>query len=158
VGALVFFYPIQLPAGQVVGFLAGLVAMFANTGSSLLGRAVNRRKDLQPLTVTVVSMGVGGILMLATGMLTEGLPSLGLSSWLIIAWLAVVNTAFAFTLWNLTLRTLSAMESSVINNSMMIQIPILALIFLGESLSVQQVVGMVLAGVGVVLVQLRGND
>jgi drug/metabolite transporter (DMT)-like permease len=37
---------------------------------------------------------------------------------------------------------------------MMVQIPILALIFLGETLSARQVVGMVLAGVGVVLVNL----
>ena len=40
-------------------------------------------------------------------------------------WLALVNSAFAFTLWNRTLRTLSATESSVINNTMLIQIAIL---------------------------------
>jgi drug/metabolite transporter (DMT)-like permease len=54
----------------------------------------------------------------------QGLPALIWQSWAIIAWRAVVNTAFAFTLWNLTLRTLSATESSIINNVMLIQIPI----------------------------------
>ena len=60
-----------------------------------------------------------------------------------------------FTLWNRTLRTLSAMESSVINSTMLIQIAILAWLLLGEQLTHQGVVGMVLAGLGVLLVQLR---
>ena len=69
-------------------------------------------------------------------------------------WLAVVNTAFAFTLWSLTLRTLSALESSLINNTMLIQIPILALFFLGEQITWREGLGMVLAGIGILMVQL----
>jgi drug/metabolite transporter (DMT)-like permease len=41
---------------------------------------------------------------------------------LIIGWLSVINTAFAFTLWNHTLRTLTAVESSVMNNTVLVQI------------------------------------
>jgi drug/metabolite transporter (DMT)-like permease len=66
----------------------------------------------------------------------------------------VVNTAFAFTLWNLTLRTLSATESSIINNAMLIQIPILAVLFLGESLTWRELIGLIVAGIGILLVQL----
>ena len=68
-----------------------------------------------------------------------------------------VNTAFAFTLWNLTLRKLSAMESSLINNTMLIQIAILAWVFLGESLGVRQVAGLLLASLGTLVVQLAGR-
>ncbi|MCA9920441.1 MAG: DMT family transporter, partial [Anaerolineales bacterium] len=75
-------------------------------------------------------------------------------SWAIIGWLAVVNTAFAFTLWNHSLRTLSAMESSIVNNTMGVQIPILAVIFLGERLNGRQVSGLVVAVIGALLVQL----
>jgi drug/metabolite transporter (DMT)-like permease len=46
------------------------------------------------------------------------------------------------------------MESSVINNAMLIQIPILALLFLGEGLTIKQVVGFALAGAGILVVQL----
>ena len=154
-GALVFFYPAAFEGGQLVGIVVVLVGVLANAGSSLLGRSINRQGDLSPLTVTVVSMGIGGTLTLALGWVLQGLPTLSLGSWLIVLWLAVVNTAFAFTLWNLTLRTLSAMESSIINNTMMIQIPILAVIFLGESLNGQQILGLALAVLGVVLVNLR---
>jgi drug/metabolite transporter (DMT)-like permease len=70
----------------------------------------------------------------------------------------VVNTAFAFTLWNHTLRTLPAMESSVINGTMLIQIALLAWLFLGEDLTSQEWIGVILAGLGVLLVQLRRTN
>jgi drug/metabolite transporter (DMT)-like permease len=66
-----------------------------------------------------------------------------------------VNTAFAFTLWNHTLRTLSATQSSIINSTMLVQIAVLAWLFLGERLSGQEGIGMVLAGIGAMIVQLR---
>jgi drug/metabolite transporter (DMT)-like permease len=85
----------------------------------------------------------------------QGWPQLTLVHWAIILWLAVVNTALAFTLWNRTLRTLSAMESSIINNTMLFQIAVLAWLLLDESLSRRQVVGMVLAALGTLLVQIQ---
>jgi drug/metabolite transporter (DMT)-like permease len=121
---------------------------------ALLGRFLNRLGQIRPLTVTTISMGVGAAVLLTVGLLTQGLPSLNGQSWIIIIWLAVVNTAFAFTLWNITLRTLSAMESSIINNTMEVQIPILAVIFLNEVLTGREVFGMVVAITGVLVVQL----
>lgn len=66
-----------------------------------------------------------------------------------------VNTAFAFTLWNHTPRTLAAMESSIINSTMLVQIAIPAWFFPGERLSLQEEGGMVLAGLGALVVQFR---
>ncbi|MEZ4590561.1 MAG: DMT family transporter [Chloroflexota bacterium] len=153
-GGLLYFYPVQIPQAQLIGFVAVAVGVLANAGSAVLGRSINRTGDLRPLTVTTVSMGIGATLLLAAGVGTQGVPALSWSSWAIIGWLAVVNTAFAFTLWNVSLRTLSAMESSIINNTMAVQIPILAVIFLGERLNGRQVTGLVVAIVGALLVQL----
>jgi drug/metabolite transporter (DMT)-like permease len=153
-GAFIYFHPVQIPAGQAVGYAAVVVGVLANGGSAVLGRAINREGTLRPLTVTVVSMGIGSVILLLVGLLVQGLPALTWQSWAIIAWLAVVNTAFAFTLWNLTLRTLSATESSIINNAMLIQIPILAVLFLGESITWRELVGLIVAGIGILLVQL----
>jgi len=52
-------------------------------------------------------------------------------------------------------RTLSAMESSIINNTMLIQIALLAWLFLGETPTWRMVLGMVLAGLGTLLVEIR---
>lgn len=154
-GALLYFYPASLPLVQQIGIAVALVGVLANASSAVLGRHVNLNLHLSPLIVTVASMGIGALLLLATGLLLQGLPPLTWKSWAIIIWLAAVNTAFAFTLWNHTLRTLSAMESSIINNLMMIQIPLLAILFLDERLGLRQGIGLALALVGVLAVQLR---
>ncbi len=154
-GVLVYFYPLFVPQGELIGLAVAIAGVLANALSSILGRHVNRSGELEPLAVTVVSMGAGGLVLLGAGVAAQGLPRLTLTHWGIILWLAVVNTALAFTLWNHTLRTLSAMESSIINNTMLIQIAVLAWLFLGESLSWRMVLGMVLAALGTLLVQIR---
>jgi drug/metabolite transporter (DMT)-like permease len=154
-GAVVYFYPVSLSAGQAVGVFIVLIGVASNAGASLLGRQVNRQQHLPPILVTTISMGFGSLLLLAAGLVTQGMPPLSLPQWGIIGWLAVVNTAFAFTLWNHTLRTLSAMESSVINNAMLIQIPLMAWTFLGEPLDWKAALGIGLAGAGILLVQLK---
>ena len=154
-GVLVYFYPLLLPQGELIGFAVAIVGVLANALSSILGRHVNRSGELEPLAVTVVTMGAGGLVLLAGGIAIQGLPRLTLTHWGIILWLAIVNTALAFTLWNHTLRTLSAMESSIINNTMLVQIAMLAWLFLGEPLSWRMVLGMILAALGTLLVQIR---
>jgi drug/metabolite transporter (DMT)-like permease len=153
-GVWLYFYPVGLPAAQLVGLIVIAVGVLSNAAAAVVGRSVNRRPESDPLTVTVVSMGAGGALLLLIGATTQGLPALSLNSWLIIGWLALVNTAFAFTLWNKTLRLLTAVESSVINNSMLIQIAILAWLFLGERLTPVEIGALLLAAVGILVVQV----
>lgn len=157
-GVLVYFYPAGIGAGMTLGLLVGLASVAATSSASIIGRGINRLGQIPPLTVTVVSMGLGGGLLLLLGWLVESPPHLGLAQWGIVLWLALVNTAFAFTLWNHTLRFLSATESSMINNTMLVQIAILAWIFLGERPGVPQLVGMALALAGTVLVNLKVNS
>jgi drug/metabolite transporter (DMT)-like permease len=155
IGVLAYFYPVALPKAEVIGLVVAAAGVLANALSSILGRSVNRDGETSPMVVTVVSMGIGAVILLAGGVAMQGFPRLNLLHWLLILWLAVVNTAFAFTLWNVTLRTLSAMESSILNNTMLFQIGILAWLFLGEELTVQQGAGILLAGMGTLVVQLR---
>jgi drug/metabolite transporter (DMT)-like permease len=58
-------------------------------------------------------------------------------------------------LWNRALRVLSATESSILNNTMLFQIAVLAWLLLGQPLTVRQIVGMVLASLGTLVVQMR---
>lgn len=159
-GALVYFLPALQGAGlalagAAIGWVVAGMGTLSNAASSLLGRAVNRGGRLEPLVVTAVSMGAGALLLLGTGALVQGMPALWWNGWLIVAWLALVNTAFAFTLWNLTLRRLSATESSLINNTMLVQIAVLAWLFLAEPLGVRQLVAFALVMVGTLVVQVR---
>ena len=137
-----------------IGMIAAVVGLAASVGASLLGRHVNREGQLSPVVVTALSMSVGTALLIGVGLTLEGIPSVSLKAWLIITWLAVVNTAVAFTLWNRSLRRLSAVESAGINNTMMIQIAVLAWVLLDETLGIAEIGGVVLVSVGVFLTQV----
>jgi drug/metabolite transporter (DMT)-like permease len=155
VGVAVYFYPTLIPEGRAIGMLVGISSVVATSLGSIIGRSFNRTADVPPLTVTVVSMGIGAFLLLATGLAVEPVPNLGWQQWGIVLWLAVVNTAFAFTLWNRTLQVLSATESTIINNTMLVQIAVLAWLFLGERPGVKEIIGMVIVLGATVLVNWR---
>ena len=139
------------------GLTAAIIALVATTAASLLGRSINRTADTAPLVTTTVSMAVGAVLLLATGLAVDGIVSLSLRALVIILWLAVVNTAFAFTLWNFSLRHLGAGESAVINNTMLLQIALLGWIFLDEIPTAVQWLGLVIVFAGIALAQRRGR-
>jgi drug/metabolite transporter (DMT)-like permease len=137
-----------------VGMAAALLGLFANVVASLLGRGVNRTADLPPTVVTAVSMGVGAGVLVFVAVGAEGVPEISTRGWAIITWLALVNTALAFSLWNLSLRQLSAVESAGLNNTMLIQIAVLAWLFLGETPGLVALAGIALVSLGVYLTQI----
>ncbi len=157
VGASLYFLPLTLGQATAGGLIVAIVGMLATATSALLGRSMARDPTeriggIVPLTA--LSMGLGGLVLLGAGVATTGVPRVDGSAWTLIAWLAVVNTAFAFALWNHTLRTLTAIESNVLNNTMLAQIALLAWVVLGEALSGRQLLGIALAICGVAVVQL----
>lgn len=155
IGAIIFFHPIAIPQNQIIGFSVAVFGVLMNAASSILGRAINRTAKYSPLIITVISMGVGSVVLLTVGFLLEEPPRVDFQSGLITVWLALVNTAFAFTLWNHTMRTLTAMESSIINSTMLIWVTIFAVTFLHETITIKQLVGLVATGLGTAIVQLR---
>jgi len=154
-GVLLYFLPQGGLSGSPLGYILAGVSVTANAVGSLLGRSINREKRTPPMIVTGVSMGIGATLMLGIGVAVEPWPKLSLMNVLVILWLGAVNTAFAFYLWNLSLQHLSAMESSIINNTMMIQIAVLSWIFLQERLTWLEIVALLIAAVGIFLANIR---
>ncbi len=157
VGITTYFLPISLNESQTLGLIVMTVGVLANSSSAVLGRDINRSGKFNPLVVTVISMGFGSVFLLAVGIVLQGLPPISTQHIIYLLWLAVIHTAIAFVIWNYTLRTLTAMESSIINGTMLIQIAILAWIFLGEGIALQEIIGMAVAAVGAVLVQVRAR-
>ncbi len=154
-GVIVFFHPAGLASGSPLGYLFAIVCLAANTTGTLIGRKVNANGRTNPFAVTIVSMGIGAALLLGSGLTWQGLPEISTRSMVIICILAVINTAFTFVCWNYSLQTLPATESSIINNTMMIYITILAWIFLDEVQDVRGIIGLLLAFVGAVIVNLN---
>lgn len=154
-GILTYFFPVSLREDQFIGLLVMTVGVIANSSSAILGRSLNRKGNISPVLVTVISMGIGSLILLLSGIIFQGFPAISPENILLILWLALINTALAFTIWNQTLRTLTAMESSIINGTMLIQIAVLAWIFLGEEITIKEMSGMLIAALGAILVQLK---
>ena len=75
-GALVYFYPFGAAASSPVGWIAAVLGVLSNAAATVMGRSTNRTGDLSPLTVTVVTMGIGGTLLLVSGLVFQGLPAI----------------------------------------------------------------------------------
>jgi drug/metabolite transporter (DMT)-like permease len=154
-GVLVYFFPASRSGDQVLGLALAGFTVCANAAAAVLGRSVNRENAIPPLVVTAISMGVGAASLLGIGLAVQGFPPISPAGWVIIIWLAGVNTALAFTLWNRSLQKLSAVESSIINNTMLVQIAVLAWLFLGEQLALRDIAGLILATVGILIAHLK---
>jgi drug/metabolite transporter (DMT)-like permease len=153
-GVLIYFYPFDLGTLQIVGVIIVLIGVVSNAFSSIIGRAINKKKELTPLVITSVSMLFGSVVILAAAMMFEDVGSISPLSWLYILWLSVVNTAFAFTLWNRAMQTLRAVDITLINGTMLPQIVILSIFFLGEMPTFLDWIGLVLIALSALVVQV----
>ncbi|TFH05503.1 MAG: DMT family transporter [Candidatus Thorarchaeota archaeon] len=153
-GVLLYFFPLDFIGVSIIGLIIGLLSLLSNAFSSLIGRAVNRTKDTPALVVTGIMMSVGSVFLMIAALLTEPIIPFSMTSWFYIFWLAVVNTALAFTLWSHSQRVLRAIDMTLINSTMMPQIVILSIFFLGEFPEFLDWVGLILLAISVSVVQI----
>ena len=154
---VVIYFGLQLPpTGVTTGLLAAASIPIVVGGSAVLGRkvAVGSARYGGPASMTAIAVLFGAAATLAIALVLEGIPSFSPTAWLLITWLALVNTALTYTLWAQSQRSLRAVESSVLGDLTVIGVALLGWIVLDERLSVEQVVGIVMALCGVVIVQL----
>ncbi|MFW9799182.1 MAG: DMT family transporter [Candidatus Thorarchaeota archaeon] len=154
IGAMIYFYPIDLDFTEIIGLTVVLIGVLFNALSSIMGRAINRKRATPPIIVTGVSMAIGASFLLVTGVTLEGLISLTPISIVYVLWLSIVNTAFAFIIWNRAMQTLRAVDISVINSTMLPQIVVLSIVFLGEMPDLLDWVGLGVLAISVALIQV----
>ncbi|TDC77635.1 DMT family transporter [Actinomadura sp. 7K507] len=145
-GTVFFHLPGGAPADAVL--LPTLAVLISGVGYALW--VVGNRSLLRgvgPLELTFPSMLVGSLPVLCVGVAVEGLPRLPVSAWAVILGLAAINTSAAFLVWTHTQRALATHESAAINNTMTIQVALLAFLLLGEQLTAWQwaLIGVVAA-------------
>ena len=153
-GAYLFFSN-QLLKPNLLGLMITLISGLGWGAYMVYGRSTLVSTRLGLLPTTAFSMSVGTLILLVATYFVEGITAIPLQGWLIVFWLGLINTAIAFLLWNYALKRLKAFETSVIQNTMLIQIGLLSWIFLGEKIGLLQVVAIILVLTGVIIVQLR---
>ncbi|MCW4014113.1 MAG: DMT family transporter, partial [Candidatus Bathyarchaeota archaeon] len=156
IGAVLFFSD-KLGGYTLTGIVITFISGLGWAGYMVSGKLLFKEKRVSPLGNTAFAMGFGTALISASALIFERLAPIPLTGWAIIIWLGVVNTAAAFFMWNHALEVLDAFELSILQNTMLIQITILSMIFLGERLPAIKYVYMALVFVGVYVVQTRGG-
>lgn len=157
VGVLMYFYPFQKINDIALGLLVACLAIVFNASATLLGRKINQKRLTNSTLLTMISMGVGSVLLLMIASQVETFPTLGVLDVFTLLWLGVVNTALAFTLWNHALEKITATSASLINSTMLVQIALLSWVFLSEALNFRQVISVLIVFGGVMMVQVFKN-
>jgi len=153
-GVLVFFANDVFLIGESVGLAATLISGIGWATYMILTRYCLRGNGESVIVLTTCSMALGSLMLLVTAILTGNIVAISYGGWTTILWLSVVNTAFAFLIWNHALRTLRAYEQSILQNTMLIQVTLLASFLLGEALTTLKVSGIIMVFTGVLVVQL----
>ncbi len=149
-----FFFSSSISGVELTGIVITLLSGLGWAVYMVGSRQVLTKDELKPLSLTFFPMVFGAVLLLFAAMLAEHSPTITINGWIITLWLSLVNTALAFLLWNHALKRVEAFKLSILQNTMLIQIAILAWIFLGEELTPMKLVAMGMVFIGVLLVQI----
>ncbi len=147
------FYP-SVPSGpELAGALLAVAAAAGIGASNLIQRRVMQTPGTSSLDVTFVSMAIGALLLTVVALVAEGTPRLTASMVALVVFLGVVTTALAFTMWHEAMRGLKALHAGIIASGQIFEVPILAVIILGESFTYRQWIGSAIVLAGILIVQ-----
>lgn len=155
-GSAIFFAS-GLKPDATLALVIVLVGLVAFSAFGVLGREVARDRKVSTLLLTALPLAIGGASLLLIGLPLEGLPHMTMTAWGLVVWLAVINTAIAYVIYYNALRVLTALEMNVLLNITPLLTAIWAWYLLGEQLTMIEWVGMLVAVVGIGLVQQRRN-
>lgn len=151
------FFSSGLMPGEPQGVVILAIGLLGIMAFSLLGRGIARDKQLDTLRLTTLPLLIGGGVSLLLAFVVEGLPLITWRGFLIVSWLAIINTAGGYLLYNHALQELTALEMNMVMNLSPLFTALLGWILLGETLSLVQIIGMLVVIGGVILVQRSAN-
>jgi drug/metabolite transporter (DMT)-like permease len=154
VAGIYVFFPVAPKGSEAAGLLLAAGAATGIGVSNLLQRQLMRSGVVRSIDATLIPMAVGSLALLAVALVVESFPALGAKSIALLLMLGVVNTAFAFTLWHKAMKTLKALHAGVIATSQLVEVAVLAWLFLDEDLTSNRIIGSAVVIVGIVVVHV----
>ena len=150
---LIMYFPSQTLSFNNPGYWFLLISLLGFAFYTILGRFVARSGDVPFLVQTSLPFVIGGGLLLALALIFEGLPSFTLKSGLILIWMVTFNCIIGYLLYNKSLAVLTALEVNMVTKLQMFFSAVFAFFLLGEKITFIQILAMVVAFLGVYLVQ-----
>jgi drug/metabolite transporter (DMT)-like permease len=156
-GVLTFFTNNVPLTKEVLGITVTFISSIGWAAYMIIVRYCLKDSKENVFVLTTYSMALGSLMLVGATILKGNVAAISLNGWIIILWLSAVNTALAFFLWNHALEALKAYEQSILQNTMLIQITLLAYIFLSEAITPHKILGIIIVFIGVLIVQLRSK-
>ena len=147
-----------VPWGSASVSVMGLIWMGLSSVGYAVHMTLNRRlmagHRVDARMLTGIPMLVGGVTLLLAALPLEGLPVLNWRLALILGYLAGVSGALGFWLWTRSQAELTALESSSINNLMLVEIALMDWLVFGRTFSTLQLAAIVLVFGTIVSIQV----
>jgi drug/metabolite transporter (DMT)-like permease len=157
VGIILYYYPWHFETGALIGIGLVLLSSIGYSINLMANRYFISNGMAQAKHLVLRPMLIGALFMVFVGLLQAGIPTISLKLWILLLWLGIINGALAFYLWTWIQKTLRAYESSVLNNLVLVQVAVLDVIVLNQSLSILQIIALILLLASVCYVSLEPN-
>lgn len=155
------FFPEPPQGGELLGIFLILVSITGVAYTNNIARklAVETQNKISNNIVSTLAISIGGPIAILIYILIEGFPTVmpSVAVWGAMFYVALITRAIGLTVWNLILRTLRSFEASILGASTVIWTSLLAVLLLNETLSVNQIIGIGMMLVGLILVQIRSG-
>jgi drug/metabolite transporter (DMT)-like permease len=151
---------------NLMGFIVGLISGLSYAIYSLMGRSASQQ-GLKPWTTVLYTFGIAAVFLLffnflpwkiLPGMVQQPadllLPGVGWQGWGILLLLAIGPTLIGFILYNTSLVYLPSSVANLIATLEPAFTAVTAYFFLGEQLTIEEVVGSLLIMAGVVFLRI----
>jgi drug/metabolite transporter (DMT)-like permease len=149
------FFSSGMSSAQALGVALVLAGVLAYSYSTVLTREIVQAQGSATLRLTAFPLVMGGAILLGVALPMEGMPHLSTQTGSVLLFLVLANTVVAYLLYNHALRDLTAFEMNALTNLSPLGTALIAWFVVGETLGPRQIIAMLVAIVGVALVQLR---
>jgi drug/metabolite transporter (DMT)-like permease len=155
------FFPELPQGGELIGVIMILISITGVAYTNNIARklAIETENKISNNIISTLAILMGGSVAVIIYLIVDGWPPYvpTWADWAVILYSGVLTRAVGLTVWNLILRTLRSYEASILGASTVIWTSILAVIILHETLTTNQIIGIAMMLVGLVLVQVRKN-
>jgi len=141
------------------GFTLIFGVVLCEAAFTLIAKSVS--KQVAPKVMSGVVLAISTLLFLPFGVwqaITTPTLVLDAQDWLLLAYLGIVVNALTYFLWYSGLKNTTASQAAVFTGIMPVSALVLAFIFLGEPLNINDVFGLALVLAGVFLVIKTSKD
>jgi O-acetylserine/cysteine efflux transporter len=152
------FFNVLPPPKELMGVVFTVIGITGVAFTNNIARklAIVTKNELSNNIVSTLALLIGGSIAVVVGIILGWPPHIeGWKNWAVLLYAGVYQTAFFLTFWNYILRILRSYEASVLGASTVIWTALLAVLILGEVLTVNKIIGICLMFLGLALVQIR---